>query len=108
MWFALWTVLLIGSAVLLGVLGFRVFKSAIALWIEGGDAMATVFGAADRRLRAAARDAAERPAVAPTIGADPVELRLTLTEVRARGAELRAGRQARARELWDQWARFNT
>jgi len=82
LWFAVWTVLVVGAAVVLGLVARSVFRKGVALVREMGEAAELLGEAAEQAERLGSH-----PDPEPAVFADPHELR------RERDRRRRGGRQ---------------
>lgn len=95
MWFALWSVLVIGTLVGAFFLARRLWRSLVALGRELARAGEVAGELASRAEELAAIAAQERPATSASLLADRDELRAAVWRLRA---ERRARREARAEQ----------
>ena len=106
LWFAVWTVLVVGTLVGAVLLGRDLYRRARALLAELGRAADLLGQVADRAARLA--DEAGTPVLAPVELADPGPARerhaVTAAVRRGRAAE-RAERHAATRERWRSFSR---
>ena len=92
LWLAVWVVLVLAAVALLGWLGYRVFRKALGVLHELGEAAVLLGEAAEQVERLQRADVPHEPAVF----ADPHELRRSRQRARKRGTRPRRMRTSRA------------
>ena len=108
MWFALWSVLVVGTLVGAFFLARRLWRSLVALGRELARAGEVTAELADRAAELADLAAQQRPDTGPTGGADRDELREVVRRLRAERTERREARARRHAEVAQGWRAYWT
>ncbi len=103
MWWALWTVLVVGTLVGAFYLGRSLWRRGVAFGREAARAAEVAGRLADRAQELAGQARERNPVPPPALGRDLADVRADLAAVQADRDRRKDERAARHRRTWERW-----